>query len=255
MLDLSPLSEENIRAKCKSNTGAKFLACFQSTWLVAQVTGRAASNLPITALEVMALAYVTCTLITLLCWWDKPQNPESRIEILCEGLTWEEFQCKVSSNGGESLPTKAKTAEATEECASSADSTLSGFTVVDKLESQPIADIEPSDIFCVELWLALSSILILMVFGGVHCAAWNLPFPTLAEGVMWKVASILVMVLPLAMVFLAGSSGFWVWVLYLELFIHCLGRVYLLVEGFLAFRAAPIGVYEVVQWASYIPHV
>lgn len=32
-------------------------------------------------------------------------------------------------------------------------------------------------------------------------------------------------------------------------------RLYLVVEDFVAFRSVPIGIYQVVHWASWIPHI
>ena len=32
-------------------------------------------------------------------------------------------------------------------------------------------------------------------------------------------------------------------------------RVYLMIEPFVAFRAVPAGVYDIVYWTSWIPHI
>jgi len=38
------------------------------------------------------------------------------------------------------------------------------------------------------------------IFGAIHCAGWNLPFPTYAEQKLWRVASLAVTIIPIAAV-------------------------------------------------------
>ncbi len=48
--------------------------------------------------------------------------------------------------------------------------------------------------------LALGSVIGGIIFGGLHCLAWNFEFPTPAELTMWRVCSVLTTCLPLAAV-------------------------------------------------------
>ena len=97
--------------------------------------------------------------------------------------------------------------------------------------------------------------MVIAVVGAILCTAWNFHFPTVAESVVWKVGSILTMVIPavLAVTILRGPVA-------LPLnnslkLTYRLLRLYLIVEVLVAFRSVPIGIYQVVPWTSWIPHI
>ena len=106
-----------------------------------------------------------------------------------------------------------------------------------------------------------------MVFGAVHCIAWNFTFPTHTEQVLWRMASLLMAAMPCfalaAIVYLYLASGgatvphaaalirasFAIAFLY----VNC--RLIVMVLMLLSLRSLPAGVYDEVCWTSLIPHV
>jgi hypothetical protein len=96
-------------------------------------------------------------------------------------------------------------------------------------------------------------------FGAVHCTAWNFFFPTSVEGVIWRVSSVLTVVLPSIMT----PSGIYFtqmpdWISNLNralLFVYIPVRLYLMAELFVAFRSVPVGIFYTVNWSTWIPHV
>lgn len=106
-----------------------------------------------------------------------------------------------------------------------------------------------------------SMVILPMVYGAVHLAAWNYEFPTQAESILWKVAAFMI------------GSAMWLWaysgqtevgqrerVYYrvtdsLILYVLVLSRAYIVVEAFISLRAVPIGVYWMPSWLQMIPHV
>jgi hypothetical protein len=99
---------------------------------------------------------------------------------------------------------------------------------------------------------------IAMVFGSVHCIGWSFAFPSYAEELLWRIASISVTSVPVPLAYvvlmsmdrpgrfgltLAGS------ILYL------IGRLILLVLPFMSLRSLPAEAYQTVEWTTFIPHV
>lgn len=95
-------------------------------------------------------------------------------------------------------------------------------------------------------------------FSAIHCTAWNYQFPTTIEKWLWRGSSIACLVAPVAFITMAtvvtGDSilnsprariiiGFYI-----------VARMFLLVDSFAAFRAAPASIYDTVRWADYVAH-
>jgi hypothetical protein len=105
-----------------------------------------------------------------------------------------------------------------------------------------------------------------LAFGGIHCIGWSFTFPSSTEQTLWRVASLSITSLPIAILSLSvleyviedklhfdGSCEFVTFILLL--FLYILGRLVLLVLPFLSLRSLPPAAFHVVQWTSFIPHV
>lgn len=95
-------------------------------------------------------------------------------------------------------------------------------------------------------------------FSAIHCTAWNYQFPTTIEKWLWRGFSIVCFVAPVAFVVMAtctpgklllNSPG-----ARIIFGSYAVARMFLLVESFAAFRAAPESVYSTVQWIQYLSH-
>lgn len=71
---LPNISEEEILDKSKTDFLGRLISLLQAIWMLAQVLGRVAANLPVTLLEVNTLAHVLCALIIFFLWWKKPKQ-------------------------------------------------------------------------------------------------------------------------------------------------------------------------------------
>ncbi|KAF5375810.1 hypothetical protein D9757_011171 [Collybiopsis confluens] len=56
----------------KSDSFAKLIAVGQTAWFVVQLCARWATNLPVTELEIMTLAFAVMNVAIYLFWWNKP---------------------------------------------------------------------------------------------------------------------------------------------------------------------------------------
>jgi hypothetical protein len=115
------------------------------------------------------------------------------------------------------------------------------------------------DSFHQETWreMALSCV-VCGTFGAVYCIAWNFYFSTFAESAIWKVSSVLTIVIPFiyassfANLFPGGSPD---GLLFMLLLAYIPVRLYLMIEPFVAFRSVPVGIFYTVNWSNWIPHV
>jgi hypothetical protein len=79
------LTLQSIRDRSKADSFTKILACVQAGYIIAQVVGRLANNLPVTMLEVNTIGHVFCALIIYSFWLKKPFAVEEPIYIIGSG--------------------------------------------------------------------------------------------------------------------------------------------------------------------------
>ncbi|KAH9959116.1 hypothetical protein BC827DRAFT_1216279, partial [Russula dissimulans] len=106
-------------------------------------------------------------------------------------------------------------------------------------------------------------------FGGIHCIGWSFTFPSSTERTLWRVASISITSVPIAMsIFMPNdlprffdlfpalvTEGIIQCLLLLLSVLYILSRLVLLTLPFLCLRSLPPAAYHTVQWTSFIPHI
>jgi len=100
----------------------------------------------------------------------------------------------------------------------------------------------------------------LVIFTGIHLAAWNYPFASTAEAWTWRGLSIATFILGLGCLILAAfeeNGGYGA----LELGVGVTSYVYVFVRlgvtalAFIAFRHAPASIYLTTRWPAYWVHI
>lgn len=110
------------------------------------------------------------------------------------------------------------------------------------------------------LWCVFLLAIVLTSYGALHAALWNAKFPTPRESWLWRVSSLLICATPtITFIILAFETVmdfnihvYWYWAFSV---LAWAGQIFLVVEAFISLRSQPIGVYEQVSWARYIPHL
>jgi hypothetical protein len=216
LLSIECLSTENIKKRARANSIVKAFVCLQSSWLVAQVIGRAVARFPITTLEVVTVGYVVCALVSYAFWWHKPQDAEVQITVNCKSLT--------KANFDEQINTVQDTPFAMEWSYTALLCAISGFfgavhctawnfffsTFAEKVTWR-VASV---------LTVTIPPVLYLFV-SSYGLLDW-----------MKKVA---------------GPA--------LLVFVYIPFRLYLMIEPFVASRSVPVGIFYTVNWSTWIPHV
>jgi hypothetical protein len=217
-LDWPEVSDEEIDDRSKATWLVKSFALMQMIWFITQLIGRWAQGLAATTLELFTLGIVLCAIVIYLACLGKPFDVQMPV---------------VLETGAVRL--KYDTADRV--------NLIPGFTRIEGVNS---------------VWNNSAIILISLLFGAVHVAAWDFHFPTATEQLLWRIASIGVTILPVLLVI--GSSmcvdadgpQFGVLnIIYIG--VYTISRLYMFVEMFVSLRAVPVSVYQTPQWSQYFP--
>ncbi|ORY14270.1 hypothetical protein BCR34DRAFT_237540 [Clohesyomyces aquaticus] len=232
-IDFRKLSRKEVNDKSKANWFNKTIAFFQISWFLIQVIGRAATHLPITALELFTLAYVVCALSAYCFWWNKPVDLQVPIIL------------PATSSFGVNKQTVARSSEWE-------DGILRGrLGALD-------AGYTPQS----EYWVFLSFSIFTSLFGACHLLGWNAVFPTIVERLLWRIGSVACGGYPIAG-FIVGrllgrfqvANAIGEPIAFVLLMPYILVRLFLMAEVFVALRSVPPQVYATVRWSQYIPHI
>jgi hypothetical protein len=176
------LGREDIEDKSKADWFVKSIAVLQIGWLVLNVIARAVKKLPITQIEVATIAFAVMAILTYAINWWKPKDVSQPIRLLHSGVgtslhSHETVDLMQSFMIRLRRPHKAAA------------------------KSRDIPDLKrmPNDLVWMEGQTPLFYHLLgfsSLVFGSLHCIAWNFQFPTRTELLCWRVASLLSATLP-----------------------------------------------------------
>jgi hypothetical protein len=210
------ITEPDITDKSKSDWLSKSIACVQVLWLALQLIARGVQHLPATPLEFFTLGIVVCTLCTYAAFWYAPQDIKQPVFILT-GKTLGEFFTQSFSP-------------------------RSHTPFWNPVRPCPSAGIE-------ELGIVILVGIVTSLFGACHVIAWDFPFPSFVEKLLWRVSSLVCIVLPMVLLLLGTrqESSAWDWVISSTGLVYILVRLFLLVEVFASFRSVPAGVYQTVK--------
>jgi len=123
------------------------------------------------------------------------------------------------------------------------------------------------------------AIFVELLFGAIHCVAWNNTFPSNIEKWLWRVSAVLILTLPLSMTVLSPVLAeddddvdeearrrnpsllrrlldtFVEMLLLMGVFFYFIARLTLLVLPFLQLRDLPPGAFVDIHWVSLFPHI
>lgn len=239
-IDGPSISDEELNARGKSDWVVKLIAVLQIIWFVVQTLFRAIQHYQITALEIMTVAFVFCSVFTYGFSLYRPQDVEYPVvlEMRNAALATGEATQKRSSNRSNHAGEQAESTSPTRRL----EKMRSG------LPRQYISG-----------WADRNGSLIILQlfacgFGAIHCLAWNSLFPSSKERLAWRICSATTTALPT----LAGlpfvstrlhASEDLIATIYVWTAIsYIIGRATLIVF------ALPSDAFQTVNWNAYIPH-
>lgn len=110
----------------------------------------------------------------------------------------------------------------------------------------------------------LVMVLTFVVYGAIHLLAWQYHFPTRAESILWRTASVATAssgLIVLAFNVTSDGEDDYMHVIFILLIamvlcsMSAIARAFLFFESFRVLPNSPASVYEVPRWTAYIPHI
>lgn len=229
------IRKDEIFDRSKGDGLGKLILVIQTLWFVTQYLGRWIGHLPRTQLEVMTLAYAALAVVVYCLWWHKPLNVQFPIIV------------------HRSRPTVHPSPS------------IDDYPGVGLFKYGRLPD--PAE---VRSRVIMTTAMVAVIFGGIHCLAWNFPFPTSQQRLIWRICATFITAGPVLIAIIFNWGTDWVdipnprevWeegvvggVFAFLLTCYVIGRGILFVITLLALRYSPPGVYQTIPWASFIPHL
>ncbi|KZP34066.1 hypothetical protein FIBSPDRAFT_772963, partial [Athelia psychrophila] len=188
-------TKSQINDKSKSGAFARIVASLQTIWFVMQSLARPMQQLPLTLLEVVTLAYTLITVALHIFWWSKPLNISQPFRVRHVAVpnptpctTFQKLQAQESRGMLETLLRTVMGSQAD-------DADLSRSGKVPTFYSGTPDEWESIQANFFALGFA-------MMFGSIHFVAWSFAFPSHAENLIWRIASMAVVGVPAIYIFL-----------------------------------------------------
>ena len=212
-------TDEQIADRSKSDRLLKSISLIQTLWFIANVIYRLCVGQQVSLLEDLTAAYAFCGLIQLAAWFRCPQD-------VCQPFIVH-LRPKSSTPQQASLQ-RRDTPIWHEDCV---------FTY-------PL-------ICCVVFTCSAA------IFSGVHLAAWNYSFASVAEMWLWRSCSLAMTPLLLMSCGLNGLHNHIIIGIYISILfvVYILSRLAIIAIAFASFRKAPVGIYDDASWTDIIPHI
>ncbi|KAF7369905.1 hypothetical protein MSAN_00620000 [Mycena sanguinolenta] len=246
------VDEEDIKDKAKGDALSKGVALLQGLWFIVQCVARVHQRLAVTQLEVATLAFAIVNIFIWLLWWNKPLDVQRPIVV--------------------GPPMQPNTENVNLPIQLSLSTRFAGVIGGDyKGEYKPLFSVSvPSfwsipDQFNDQGGGLIGPGLVGIVFGAVHCAAWNAVFPTLAEMQIWRTSALVITVFPgVTLLVPLMMMSDWsesvpatvvIVIVALGFPIYIAARIILIVLPLVELRSLPASAFADVNWSTHIPHI
>ncbi|KAJ7761222.1 hypothetical protein DFH07DRAFT_740361 [Mycena maculata] len=247
---IKAIPEADIKDKSKSDTLAKSLTLAKVVLFALQYVARLTKSLPISALETATVAFAGIHIITWWFWREKPRDVSEAI--LIEVTEREQME-----------------AEALRRLA--VGDHLNAILFGDYREYDPTSSTSVPSFWSAAYAEGLPKIalffqlLFAILFGAVHCLAWNSSFPSAIEMWIWRACASLITGLPLLSFLLMqvqkkfprGSAPRTVLTLinWALMALYPSARVTLLILTFTTLRDLPLRMFIDVNWSTAFKHL
>ncbi|KAJ7706536.1 hypothetical protein B0H16DRAFT_1825791 [Mycena metata] len=245
------IKKADIEDKSKGDALSKGVAIAQGLWFVTQCLARVSQHLPLTELEVATLAFAVLSVAIRLLWLHKPLDVQQPIVVTRSNVVIDPLQeegITPMNNGFHTLEQKLTSA-------------ITGrYDKYHPISSTSVPSFYSIETGTTELKNVAGVLGTGSIFGSIHCAAWNAPFPSMAEMGIWKISSVFIAAYPaLTTLFVVAfdlnknNLIASLMVLGAVVYPHC--RLILIILCFTTLRSLPPSAFVDVNWSNYIPHL
>ncbi|CCA73624.1 hypothetical protein PIIN_07577 [Serendipita indica DSM 11827] len=254
---LLPTSAE-LDDKCKRDGLARFVVVLQTLWFLAQCALRKFRKLSITELEIITLGYILLTMLMNVAWWDKPYWVKFPVRVY-ETLPERTNEQKVLKKKMEKVnPFGLPIAYAIGIQGEYVD--LRGMKRVPMFHSGYVG---AGNYFSKSVG-AQATIIGGMLFAAVHFLAWSSSVPPDRTQYLWRLGTILMIIVPPATVIalcyaalIDPCIGLLVGTLLIISLPLCywIGRGMTILVTVKTLKSLPIGTYRGLEWFAFFPHI
>lgn len=278
-IDSPTITRENIWDRSKADLFAKGFAAFQTSWLLVQCVARAVQKIAISPLELFTIAFILPTIATAFFWANKPQNVDEPTVIRPK---WLMADVLIGAGDAAKEPYVDTPMDFIEKPMWEGWKRRPSLLHYGGLHRRPLARIPndyspppPTGKEAFFVWV------VSVVHAGIHLIGWGFDFPTYTEALIWRVSSLILLVMMVggAVPVISTRPWFdfsfnllWIWVIdarkstwirrnliaYIvnfAYFIYIVARLLIFVEIFLSFRSLPDSAYEDINWTGFLPHL
>ena len=270
-IDHPSITRDEIWDKSKADYFAKGIALIQSAWFVAQAVARGVSHLPMSLLELVTLATMSCSGMTMCFWFYKPLNVE--IPTIIDSKVSIE---KILLDAGDAAETQWRDTPLDFADPIGYISLQMPFRKVWTEMERPLPRMPNDRDHKLHSWRCMVILGIpWAIFGVFQFIAWNFHFPTTIERLLWRYTTVIGCVLnaTFSTVETIGviASGFtttnlhnfksyklrfpWGLLCIVPGVLYGLTRLFAIVEVLISLRSQEAGCYQQVQWTSILPHI
>ncbi|KAF7356036.1 hypothetical protein MVEN_00933300 [Mycena venus] len=270
----------DIMDKSKGDALSKGVTLVQGLWFATQCLARLHQHLAITELEVATLAFAVVNILIWLLWWDKPLDVQEPMVVgpptLLDAQPLTPFPLSrwyrvgyaiIGTDENDSYDPLSSTSVPSFWSLAMDSKLLYGIGIITALAGSVFGAIPRGSNSPV-----ISFSLILGPPCAIHCAAWNIDFPTAAEMWIWRSGSLVVATIPvvtflvLHLSFIINEHAFEnpmlgdaitiIAIVFWGSFpIYIAARLILIVLPLAALRSLPPSAFMDVNWSTYIPHI
>lgn len=187
-MDFPRVSTKDIWDKSKADDLVKTNVCIQICWLMITIVARAIQKLAITTIELATVSIVFCTVATYFCWFHKPADVTTPIELHIPSST---ADILVAAGDVASKPYHMTPLNFVDNLGPSWSGNIMAFAGVRSGPQQRPLPRLPNDRFPHVRGLRQILLVSITLFSdGIHIFGWHFAFPTRSERVVWRIASL-----------------------------------------------------------------
>jgi len=249
--NLPKLSNDELDDKNKEDALFKVLALGQVIWFLVQMGTRLSYHLLTSQLEIVVFSFAICTALTYGLLLDKPKDASTSVIVSAARYPTPEKMIRIAIAGP---------------------GTFGLFRRSIWIPNNAIHSDSKRPMVGPMAKMNQGVVLALVIFGAVHCVAWDFIFPTQVEKVLWRVCSLAtIVVIPLCVGINLFISMIWTRVAKREgfsikykdtegvfnftlSFVFVVCRLFIIVEMFRSFVTLPSGTFRT-TWSANLPHL
>ncbi|KAJ7856671.1 hypothetical protein B0H14DRAFT_3135978 [Mycena olivaceomarginata] len=259
---------EDIKDKSKGDALSKAVALAQGMWFTTQCLARMHQHLVVTELEMATLAFAVVNIFIWLLWWDKPLDVQRPMVVGPAEPLDTQFTTDITIIGIPrwDISPLERFVYAIVGFEENDNQDPRAATSVPSFWSSPMVD-------GLQVGAIVITALAGSLFGAIHCAAWNIAFPTTAEMWIWRSCSVPFATIPVVLLLLVwlginiedtafGNTmlgkiilTILTWIAGVSGPIYMVSRLVLIALPLVALRSLPSLVFVDINWSTYIPHI